>query len=175
MALDVDAVTSRGSWVRHVPAGADPVMRPQPPGDNRWQRGRVADALYLADGEPCAWAEWYRYLAEASIPPNLALPRDLWHYDLAPLEVADLSDPDRLGRVGLAPPRPGRRSWPAFQATGEQLYNEGWRGLLAPSAARPGSRVLVVFLRGATIPVEFLAANCTRVAEPPVPPTGMRT
>jgi RES domain-containing protein len=175
VALDIDSVTVEGAWVRHVPAGVDPAGRPHPPADNRWQRGRAVDALYLADSASCAWAEWYRHLAEASIPPNFALPRDLWRYDVQPIEVADLSDPDRLARVGLARPRPGRRNWPSCQAVGEQLHDEGWRGLLAPSAARPDSRVLVVFLPDATIPVQLVAVGHTRIAEPPAPPTGMQT
>lgn len=174
MALDVDTASVEGVWARHVPAGLDPGGRPSPPGDNRWQRGRV-DALYLADSASCAWAEWYRHLAEASIPPNFAMPRDLWRYDLQPLEVADLSDPDRLARVGLTSPRPGRRSWPYFQGVGEQLHGEGWRGLLAPSAARPDSRVLVVFLPDETIPAELVATGYTRIADPPAPPIGMQT
>lgn len=175
MAFDVDSITVEGPWLRHVPAGADPAVRPRPPSDNRWQRGRVVDALYLADSTLCAWAEWYRHLAGAAIPPNFALPRDLWRYDMQPLEVANLSDPARLARVGLTQPRPGRGGWPAFQAVGEQLHGEGWRGLLVPSAARPDSQVLVVFLVQATIPPELAADTYTRITEPPVPPTGMQT
>ena len=34
-----------------MPAGTDPAVRPEPPGDNRWQRESVVDALYLVDGE----------------------------------------------------------------------------------------------------------------------------
>ncbi|MGH3495512.1 MAG: RES family NAD+ phosphorylase, partial [Sciscionella sp.] len=163
------------SWWRHVPTTIDASARPDPPGDNRWQRGHIVDALYLADSESCAWAEWYRHLAEAAMPPNVALPRDLWRYEVATLQVADLSDVAQLDRVGLSLPHPGRRGWPAIQAIGEQLQGEGWRGLLAPSAARPASHVLAVFLPGSTTPSELVIAACTRIAQPPVPPTGMRT
>lgn len=175
MPLDIDPTTVKGSWVRHVPAGVDPARRPDPPADSRWQRGRIIDALYLADSASCAWAEWYRHLAEASVPPNFALPRDLWRYQVQSLEVADLSDSDRLARVGLPSPLPGRHSWASFQAVGEQLHNEGWQGLLAPSAARPTNCVLVVFLPEGTLPVELMTAGYTRIAEPPAPPTGMQT
>lgn len=175
MTLEVDSTTVQGQWLRHVPAGADPARRPDPPGDNRWQRGLVVDALYLADSPSCAWAEWYRHLAEAGMPPNFALPRDLWRYDVVALKVADLSDPDRLAAAGLSPPRPGLPSWPACQTVGEQLHREGWHGLLVPSAARPASAVLVVFLSTATVPAKLVATGYTRVAEPPAPPTGMRT
>ncbi|MGH9065996.1 MAG: RES family NAD+ phosphorylase [Acidimicrobiales bacterium] len=175
MAIEVDSTIVEGRWLRHVPAGVDPARRPDPPGDNRWQHGRAVDALYLADSASCAWAEWYRHLAEAGMPPHVSLPRDLWSYDVSSLAVADLSDPDRLARVGLGRPRPGRRSWPAFQAVGEQLARQGWRGLLVPSAARPASSVLVVFLLETMIPAELVADSYRRVTEPPAPPTGMRT
>ncbi len=175
MALDIDSITVEGLWLRHVPAGVDPAARPYPPSDNRWQRGHVVDALYLADSALCAWAEWYRHLAEAAIPPNFALPRDLWRYEVWPLEVANLSDPARLAHVGLTRPLPGRGGWPGFQAVGEQLHEEGWRALVVPSAARPDSHVLVVFLVDGPIPVELVPVDYTRITEPPVPPTGMHT
>ncbi|MHB8294695.1 MAG: hypothetical protein ACYDH5_08750, partial [Acidimicrobiales bacterium] len=76
--------------------------------------------MYLAEAEACVWAEWYRHLAEAAIPPGNALPRDLWRYRITGLEVADLSDAARLARAGLSVPRPGRQGWPPYQAVGEQ-------------------------------------------------------
>jgi RES domain-containing protein len=131
--------------------------------------------VYLAGSAACAWAEWYRHLAESGVPPQFTLPRDLWRYDIASVEVADLGHVDQLARVGLPAPRPGRRSWPKFQAVGEQLHREGWRGLVAPSAARPEDHVLVIFLAEPTVPVDVVARSCTRINEPPTPPTGMRT
>lgn len=175
VALDVDATTVVGPWFRHVPSGVDPGQRPEPAGDNRWQHGRVVDAIYLADSTACAWAEWYRHLAEAGVPPTVAMPRDLWRYEVAPLGVADLSDAGRLARVGLPLPRPGRRGWGAFQELGEQLHREDWLGLLAPSAARPASRVLALFLHEAGAPPELTAIEQTHVTHPPAPPTGMHT
>lgn len=91
------------------------------------------------------------------------------------LEVADLSDPARLARVGLGPPRPGRRGWPDFQAVGEELSRKGWTGLVAPSAARPTSLVLAVFLPGGAIPGQVEAVEATRIADVPIPPTGLQT
>jgi len=92
------------------------------------------------------------------------------------MEVANLSDPARLTRVGLTQPqpRPGRGGWPAFQALGEQLHGEGWRGLLVPSAARPDSQVLVVFLAQATIPTELVPVTYTRIIEAPSHQLGCR-
>jgi RES domain-containing protein len=104
----------------------------------------VVDALYLAESEATVWAEWYRHLAEHGIPPDRALPRDLWRWR-ADVEVADLRTEEKLAEVGLPVPTPGRPTWPPFQATGEQAWREGWRGLVAPSAARPAGLTLCLF------------------------------
>ncbi len=135
----------------------------------------MVDALYLADEDDTLWAEWYRHLAERGIPPMHQLPRDRWRYRVPQLDVADLTTADRLARVGLGPPTPGRRTWRPCQEVGETLWSEGWRGLLAPSAARPDGLVLCLFVDDpASLPAE--PGRPPRVVtEPPVPPTGMRT
>jgi RES domain-containing protein len=162
-------------WLRHTSHGRDPRIRPSPAPNNRWQRGTVVDALYLADAEATMWAEWYRSLAEHGIPPLRQLPRDVWRYRLRTFEVADLGDGDRLARVGLVLPAPGRKTWRPYQTVGEQLWREGWPGLVAPSAARPDGRVLCLFVAepGASPARPFGRPRV--VKEPPAPPTGMRT
>jgi RES domain-containing protein len=174
--LDVDATVARGLWLRHTPAGADPERRPVPADDNRWQSGDVVDALYVCSDEAGVWAEWYRHLAERGIPPHASLPRDLWTYEIAPLPVADLRTSDRLARVGLPLPAPGRRTWPSFQAVGEQLRRDGFAGILVPSAARPSSLILCVFVTGPPLPDPLAVRRPPhRIKQPPAPPTGMRT
>jgi RES domain-containing protein len=176
MALDVDRTRVDGIWWRHVPAGGDPLFRPDPPPDGRWQRGSVVAAVYLADSEETTWAEWYRVLAELGIPPMHRLPRDLWRWEVSRDRVADLSTEARLARVGLALPPPGRWSWPGYQAIGEALWEEGWPALLAPSAARPGSgRILCLFRTARAVPGARPVKPRKRVVEPPVPPVGMQT
>jgi RES domain-containing protein len=172
---DVEGLRVTGVWLRHQPAGGLPLAHRDPPPDNRWQRGDVVDALYLADGEATVWAEWYRHLAERGVPPAAAMPRDLWRWRVD-AEVADLSDATRLHVMGLEVPRPGRRSWPRFQAVGEALTAAGWAGLLAPSAARPAGRVLCLFRgRDGAVRGARPAPPPRRVTAPPAPPTGMIT
>jgi hypothetical protein len=136
---------------------------------------RVVAGVYFAEDESTAWAEWYRALAEFAIPPERQMPRDLWHWRLDAQRVADLSSIAKLASVKLTPPRPSQREWPAFQSVGEQLWHDGYSGVLAPSAARPASLVLCRFrttdeIAGATPlrpPATYRGA--------PVPPTGMTT
>lgn len=175
MPLDVDPTTVRGRWVRQSWASAAAWPERDPPPNGRWQRGDVVDALYLADSAETAWAEWYRRLAEAGLPPDEDLPRRLWQWDVD-VRVADLRTTARLTRIGLPAPAPGRRTWPQFQAVGQRLWSEGWVGLVAPSAARPRGRILCLFREmGQRIEGARPVGRGRVVHEVPPPPTGMTT
>jgi RES domain-containing protein len=173
VALEVSARAVDGVWVRHVPRRAELLGRASVPADGRWQHGQVVPGLYLADSIETATAEWYRSLAEWGLAPQDHVPYDHHEWRLR-LRLADLSDDARLRDVALPSPSPDRRTWPAFQRVGERLWREGWSGLIASSAARPGALVACVFAD--TWPPEGcqpLKAS-TVVAVPP-PPRGMRT
>jgi RES domain len=174
VAGDVAAIAVRGRWLKHTYPGSLPLPEREPVPDNRWQRGDVVDALYLADREDTVWAEWYRHLAERMIPPLAQIPRELWTWEVD-IEVADLSTAERLGAVDLPLPTPGRRSWPGFQRVGERLHEEGWSGLLAPSAALPTGSVLCLFRDGGGVHGATPVPSPRLVAEPPPPPKGLQT
>jgi len=173
--VPVDQVAVDGVWWRQLPHGSDPLFRADPPSDGRWQRGEVVAGVYFAADEPTSWAEWYRALAEFAIPPERQMPRDLWHWQIDAQRVADLSTTAKLASLKLAPPRPTRSEWHAFQSAGEQLWREDYTGVLAPSAARPDSLVLCLFRESDEI------AGATPLRPPrtyrhaPPPPTGMTT
>lgn len=172
--MDVDGIRVRGEWIRHAPHHSELLGRAAEPTDGRWQRGEIVRALYLADETDTAIAEWYRFLAERGLPPSQAIPHDhhIWRLDL---ELADLSTPERLAAVGLGLPHPARRSWPPFQAVGEDLHHQGWAGLLAPSAARPASSVVCVFDHDAWPPNGCEPLRSISIDDAPAPPTGMTT
>ncbi len=164
----------RGTWLRQVAAGLDPLELRDPPGDGRWQHGAIVGATYLADSEDTVWAEWYRALAEAALPPSTWLPCDLWRIEVQLYDVADLSTEQRLGAVGLDPPQPNRRTWQAYQDLGERVAAEGAPGVIAPSASRPEGLVLCLFWSTAR-PTGVSVRGCPRrIAEPPAPPRGLR-
>lgn len=174
--MDIDATSVCGVWFRHVPARGDPLFRPKLPGDGRWQRGETVEGFYLAGNEETAWAEWYRSLAELALPPMRQMPRDLWRFSVDVGRVADLSDEERLARVGLPRPKPTRVEWLSFQVVGEILAAEGWPGILYSSAARPrGSLALCLFRSTPLLPGVEPLPPPARHDEPPAPPTGLRT
>jgi hypothetical protein len=123
---DVAAIAVGGRWFKYTYPDSPALPERKPPPDNRWQRGDVVDALYLADDKDTVWAEWYRHLAERAIPPLAQMPRDLWTWKVD-VEVADLSTPEQLAAAGLSSPRPGHKTWPAFQKAGERLWKTAGR------------------------------------------------
>jgi hypothetical protein len=172
--LDVDPAPVHGVWFRHVPAGGEPLYRPERAGDGRWQRGEVVEGFYLADGEETVWAEWYRALAELALPPLRQVPRDLWRFEVDLERVADVSSPQRLERVELPSPIPDRQQWPSYQTVGETLFADGWAGVLYPAAARPESLALCLFRTADRIGGVRPLSPPLRVDEPPAPPRGLR-
>lgn len=125
--------------------------------------------------EATAWAEWYRGLAEIALPPTHGMPRDLWRWSVTHSNIADLSTPDKLARIDLPTPRPGRRTWAPFQAVGETLHHDGYSGVLYPSAARPDHKALCLFREGILLPDADPVRPPVTHRDPPAPPTGMQT
>jgi RES domain-containing protein len=173
--LEVDSTSVSGAWFRHIPAGGDVYYQPPDAPDNRWQRGAVVEALYFGDSEQTVWAEWYRSLAEAGLPPRQGLPRDLWRWEISLPNVADLRTHECLKRVALPDMWPSRLQWPVFQQVGERLHHEGWPALISTSAARPEGEILCVFRTARVVPGTHPISPPRTVTEPPVPPMGMRT
>lgn len=171
MALDVDRIGVDGVWYRHLPHRGSVWWRSEPPPDGRWQRGAAVAGFYLADSRETAWAEWYRQIDELALRPDDQLPRDLWRFAVEVDGIADLRGESQLARVGLAVPLPRRHGWPAFQKIGEQLHAEGWKGVRAISAARPGSgEVLCLFREGEKVDgVRVLPPPATQRNPPPRP------
>lgn len=172
--MDVDAIAVNGEWIRHAPHGSALLGRASERTDGRWQHGAVVRGLYLADERATAIAEWYRWLAERGLAPTHAMPQDhhIWRLDL---QLANLSSPDRLAAVGLPAPRPTSHTWPAFQAVGDALWEHGWSGLLAPSAARPRSLIVCVFDDDTWPPRGCTPLHALAITDVPPPPTGMTT
>jgi RES domain-containing protein len=168
-------VSVKGSWWRQSPHGADPLLLASPAASGRWQRGDVVAAIYLADEEATAWAEWYRVLAEVALPPTHAMPRDLWRWRIRVKDIADLSTPAKLAELDLPVPKPGRASWRPFQTVGEALYGERYRGVLYPSAARPEHTALCLFRDASLVPGAEPKRPPITYRDPPAPPSGLRT
>lgn len=128
----------------------------------------------MADSPETAWAEFYRALSEYGVPPSRAMPRRLAEITVDLDEIEDLLNEGALEEHKLPRPAPSRSTWPQFQLVGEKLFKEGAGGLVAPSAAREGGRVLCVFRSQPEIDgVEI--AEVREVSHLPDVPRGLRT
>lgn len=168
-------VRVQGTWWRITRADADPLFWSTEPADGRWQRGSVVRALYLGDSEATVWAEWLRHTAEAGVPPQQRLPTAIWQIEVDIDDVADLTAPGILAGEGIARLDPTRRQWPRTQPIGESLWHDGARGVLAPSAAREGGRVLAIFRPEEALEGVRPVPPPKRFASLPALPAGLRT
>ena len=165
----------QGTWWRITRPSAGPFVWTAEPADGRWQRGEIVRAIYLGDDEPTVWAEWFRHTSEAGVPPARRLPRDIWRVEVDLDDVADLTARGMLAARGIDRLEPSRRQWPLTQAIGEGYFRDGARGVLAPSAARRGGRVLAVFRRGRGHPGLVAVPPAERHEKLPPLPRGLRT
>jgi RES domain-containing protein len=137
--------------------------------------GAVVRGFYLADTEATAWAEWYRHTSEQGAPPASRMPRDTWKITVDVPDIADLTERGVLERHGISDLSPTRRQWPATQPVGEAYYHAGFRGLLAPSAAHEGGKVLAIFRPLPAIPGLSAVPPPNHYDDLPPLPTGLRT
>lgn len=173
MPSETPHVPVKGVWVRHVLAGVDG-LTPGRGGNGGRFHPPGAQALYLADSEETAWAEWYRWLAEWHQFPADHLPRDLYSIAVDLQRVVDLSTAATRKAAGLPQRmRPSSRQWAAFQAAGHEFARGGAQGVLYSSSARGRSRCLCVFAAG--LSCVQAEGEPLKVIAPPPPPRGMRT
>jgi RES domain-containing protein len=164
-----------GTWWRITRAATEPLFWSAEPADGRWQKGSVVRALYLGDSEATCWAEWYRYTSEAGVPPEQRLPAAIWRIEVDIDGIADLTAPGILAGEGIARLDPTRRQWPKTQPIGGALWREGARGVLAPSAAREGGRVLAIFRPAEALEGVRAVPPPKRFTKLPALPPGLRT
>lgn len=108
--------------------------------------------------------------------PQKRLPRVMWRFEVDLDGVANLTDGDVLANQGIPSLAPTRRQWPRTQPIGEACWKEGRLGLLVPSAAHAGGRVLVVFRPTDEPPPGLKAMPRPKIyVELPPLPTGLRT
>jgi RES domain-containing protein len=131
--------------------------------------------LYLADCEDTAWAEWLRATAEQGVPPASRMPRAMCPLEVDLDDIADLTRPKSLTRLGLGLMRPTQAQWADTQPVGERIWRDGATGILSPSAAHGAHTVLTVFR---TSPDVLGVVEATPViVHDVIPriPTGLRT
>jgi RES domain-containing protein len=127
--------------------------------EGRWHRGGqgliVQYAALESDG---AWAELVRYegirTEQQRVDADMTM--RLWQLTIEETEIADLADFDTIEACGLDPAEVVAESHTYCQALADELRAEGFRGVLAPSAAYPGVTNLSLFGPRREIPAHEL-------------------
>lgn len=99
----------------------------------------------------------------------------MWRIAVNVTDVGDLSAMATLSLHGITELLPTRRQWPRTQPIGESYYDEGYRGILTPSAAHVGGQVLTIFRPLPALPGVRGIPPANRYTELPALPSGLRT
>ena len=111
-------------------------------------------AVYACDTPEAAMAESFAHSRYLRLPVQVALPRLFQAVEISLAALLDLTDEGVLHRRGVTTGELTGCDWRAEQAAGRTpltwrigaaCRDGGFRGLLAPSAASPGDRVLMWF------------------------------
>ena len=140
----------RKVW-RHVPAGAHPlhagyILR----AGGRWNRWGVYGCLYTAFTQKGARTEYKKYVQREAASGFGVEPRELVSIQAALEPVADLTNkktstisPDEPFLTGDEP-----ADLEACRALADSLRSDGFVGIIAPSAALPRGKNLMIYIDG---------------------------
>ena len=115
--------------------------------DGRYHRVGRAGVWYASDQEQAAWGALFRHFVGEGVDP-FEVRRRIGHVDVTDLEVLDLTDERVRQLLGISVLDLTSDDYSVTQAIAEAARQAGFGGILAPSAALPGRRTLVVFSHG---------------------------
>ena len=111
----------------------------------RWHRVGDGPTQYLSATVEGAWAELIRVEGLRSEAEVALLRMPMWAADLDVQRIADYGTFEKAGEAGFAPDALIDEDYSRCQEEGGRLRGMGYQGVLAPSAALPGSVNLTLF------------------------------
>lgn len=142
-----------------------PGRTPSYPG--RYHRPGSLNVCYLSDRETAAWAEYFRHTAGLGVAAA-EVRRRVGRLRVELDAVLDLTDPDVRRSVGVSSGQLVGEDHAGCQDLALSAAAAGFHGILAPSAALPGRRMLVVLesgFGGVEIEIERIARPPRRVRD----------
>ncbi|MGC1165175.1 MAG: RES family NAD+ phosphorylase [Solirubrobacterales bacterium] len=113
--------------------------------EGRWHRIGDDPTQYLSTTVEGAWAELIRAEGLRSEAEVALLRMPMWAADLDVHRIADYGSFEKAGEAGFAPDALIDEDYSRCQREGRRLREAGYLGVLAPSAALPGSVNLTLF------------------------------
>jgi RES domain-containing protein len=147
-----DSPTSKFSGIvyRVVQRGVDPLST-LGSGRNggRYNSPGEEGTLYTSLDKETGIDEVAKGLRARGVDPKDYGPEDWWLYELETSldAILDLNDANVLNRFQINSADLLQDDVTVTRRIGKQALEEGYQGILAPSAARPGEKNLVIFLR----------------------------
>jgi RES domain-containing protein len=119
----------------------------------RWNRTREAPTQYASLSPEGAWAELIRAEDLTSVADVRLVSMPLWILHVRETRVADYTTFEKADAAGFPPDALVDDDHERCRTEGTRLREHGFRGVLAPSAALPGTVNLTLF--GARLAVEW--------------------
>jgi len=138
----------QGPARRSLTSFADPAVT-----DGRYHRRGGVGVWYASDQEQAAWAELMRHFHDDGVDP-FEIRRRVGRVEVRDLLVLDLTDAAVLRAVQLTEAELVGDDYTDTQELAHAVAGAGFGGILAPSAALPRRRTLVVFATAATAVIE---------------------
>jgi len=114
---------------------------------HRWNRRREDATQYLSLSVEGAWAELIRAEGVTEVAGLQLVRMPMWTLSLNETRIADYSTFERAEDAGFPPDALVAEDHERCRAEATRLRDEGFRGVLAPSAALPGAVNLTLFGR----------------------------
>lgn len=111
----------------------------------RWHRKGDGATQYLSTTVEGAWAELIRSEGLRSDPEVALIRMPMWAAEVNVQQIADYSTFEKAAKAGFSPEALIDDDYERCQDEGKRLRMEGLQGVLAPSAALPGSLNLTIF------------------------------
>lgn len=128
----------------------------------RYHRPGGSGVWYASDQEQGAWAELFRHFLDVGVDP-FEIRRRVGRVLVEGLRVLDLTDPEVRKALRVSEAELIGDDYMVTQSLAAAARQARFEGILAPSAALPGRRTLVVFAAGQ----HALRAQLSRVRQPP--------
>lgn len=142
----------------------------------RWNRARQQATQYLSLTSEGSWAELIRSERLLTLEDLRLVSMPMWVLRVRETNIADYSTFELAEAAGFPPDALVSEDYQRCQAEAQRLRDEGFRGVLAPSAALPGSVNLTLFGRRlavswnhpeTTLMASFVRAKQLAVGRPP--------
>jgi hypothetical protein len=125
----------------------------------RWNRARQDPTQYLSLSPEGSWAELIRAERLRTLRELNLVSMPMWVLRVRETNLADYSTFELAQAAGFPPEALVSEDYERCEAEAERLREQGYRGVLAPSAALPGAVNLTLFGRRLTVPWDYPEAG----------------